>query len=155
MVNTTQSIAHSKDMLASLRDYWTHSLEGDTSWRKPTLFGESFGLTCISVAWFLTFLPKRRIRGWLLAGTLGLANLGEVFLVGMQQWRGVPSHLNNSTPFDSAVFLAMGFLILVTGMVILAGRCLSFLHWGHLRALPGQFARAWCCWLQGSFSESR
>ena len=161
MVNTTQSIAHSKDMLASLRDYWTQaggyqkflyvagflllasavfhtgvlvvtggSLEGDTSWRKPTLFGESFGLTCISVAWFLTFLPKRRIRGWLLAGTLGLANLGEVFLVGMQQWRGVPSHFNNSTPFDSAVFLAMGFLILVTGVVILAVTLSVFLALG-------------------------
>ncbi len=102
------------------------SLQGDVSWRKPILFGESFGLTCLSVAWFLTFLPKRRILGWPLAGALGLANLGEVFLVAMQQWRGVASHFNNSTPFDSAVFLGMGFFIVGTGAVILVVTLLVF-----------------------------
>ena len=67
------------------------ALEGDVSWRKPILFGEAFGLTCLSIAWIMTFLPKRTVSGWLLAGTLGVANFGEVFWVGMQQWRGVPS----------------------------------------------------------------
>lgn len=47
-----------------------------------------------------------RFLGWLLAGALSLANTGEVFCVALQQWRGVPSHFNNSTPFDAAVFLA-------------------------------------------------
>jgi hypothetical protein len=109
------------------------SLEGDVSWRKPILFGESFGLTCISLAWVMTFLPKWRVMGWLLAGTLGLANLGEVFLVAMQQWRGVPSHFNNSTPFDAAVFLAMGLLILLTGAVTVILALASFVV---LRAAP-------------------
>ncbi len=103
------------------------SVEGDISWRKPILFGESFGLTCVSVAWIMTFLPKWNVRGWLLSGTLGLANLGEVFLVALQQWRGVPSHFNNSTPFDSAVFLVMGLLILFTGIVTFAATLLTFL----------------------------
>jgi len=94
------------------------SLEGDVSWRKPILFGESFGLTAVSVAWVMTYLPKWRAVGWLLSVALGLANLGEVFLVAMQQWRGVPSHFNNSTPFDSAVFALMGILILFTGVVV-------------------------------------
>ncbi len=102
------------------------TLEGDVSWRKPILFGESFGLTCISLAWVITFLPRRRVVGWMLASTLGLANFGEVFLVSMQQWRGVPSHFNNSTPFDSAVFIAMGFLIALTGAVTLVVTLLVF-----------------------------
>jgi hypothetical protein len=102
------------------------SLEGDISWRKPILFGESFGLTCVSLAWVMTFLPRWRVFGWLLAGALGLASFGEVFLVAMQQWRGVPSHFNNSTTFDAAVFLAMGLLILFTGVVILAVMLLVF-----------------------------
>ena len=102
------------------------SLEGDVSWRKPILFGESFGLTALSVAWVMTFLRRWRVAGWLLAGTLGLANFGEVFLVAMQQWRGVPSHFNNTTPFDEAVFVAMGFLILFSGVVIVVVTLLTF-----------------------------
>lgn len=96
------------------------TLEGDVSWRKPILFGESFGLTCISIAWFLTFLPKRAWLGWSLAVALGLANSGEVVWVSLQQWRGVASHFNNSSAFDSLAFGAAGVLILITGIVILA-----------------------------------
>lgn len=62
------------------------SLEGPLSWRKPILFGEAFGLTAISIAWVMTFLPKRRVIGWLLMGALGLANFGEVFWVSLQQY---------------------------------------------------------------------
>ena len=94
------------------------SLEGDVSWRKPILFGEAFGLTAVSVAWFMTFLPKKRVRGWLLLGALAVANFVEVFWVSMQQWRGVPSHFNFSTPFDAALFNANGVMIGFTVTVI-------------------------------------
>lgn len=102
------------------------SVEGDVSWRKPILFGEAFGLTAISMAWVATFLPRWPVRGWLLLGTLGLANFGEVFLVAMQQWRGVPSHFNNNTPFDAAVFGLMGLLILLAALVIGVVTLLTF-----------------------------
>ena len=114
------------------------SLEGPVSWRKPILFAESFGLTAISVAWVLTFLPKRRILGWLLAGALGVANFGEVFLVTMQQWRGVSSHFNFKTPFDTAVFNAMAVLIGFTGIVVLLVTLWAFFS---LEA-PSSFVRA-------------
>jgi predicted cobalt transporter CbtA len=39
------------------------SWEGPLSWRKPILFGESFGLTALSVGWILGFLPRRPGRG--------------------------------------------------------------------------------------------
>ncbi|MDA2928039.1 hypothetical protein MYX78_12565, partial [Acidobacteria bacterium AH-259-G07] len=103
------------------------SLEGDISWRKPILFGEAFGLTCLSVAWIMTFLPKRPVSGWLLAATLSMANFGEVLWVAMQQWRGVPSHFNNSTPFDAAAFTAAGILIFFTGIVIVVVTLATFL----------------------------
>lgn len=102
------------------------SLQGPTSWRKPILFGESFGLTAWSIAWFMTFLRRRPVLGWLLSGALGLANLGEVFLVAMQQWRGVPSHFNNATSFDEGVFVMMGLLIQLTGIVIVIVTLLTF-----------------------------
>ncbi len=103
------------------------SLAGDVSWRKPILFGEAFGLTALSLAWVMTFLPKRRVIGWLLLGTVGVAFLGETFLIGMQQWRGVPSHFNSSTSFDAAVFVTMGGLIVFVAVVITVVALWTFL----------------------------
>ena len=94
------------------------SLEGDVSWRKPILFGEAFGFTALSVAWFMTFLPKQRVEGWLLLGVLGVGYFEEVFWVSFQQWRGVPSHFNFNTPFDGAFFQTNGVVIGITAIVI-------------------------------------
>lgn len=102
------------------------SLLGNVSWRKPILFGEAFGLTSLSIGWVMTFLPKRRKLGWLLAGAFALAAVGEVFLITMQQWRGVPSHFNISTPFNTAVFAVMGMLVVLAEIVILSVALWSF-----------------------------
>jgi hypothetical protein len=103
-------------------------MEGPTSWRKPILFGQAFGLTLVSVAWVLTFLPRRRILGWILLGGLSTANFYEVLWVSVQQWRGVPSHFNVATPFDAMVFSLAGSAIAVTAAVILAVAVWSFLR---------------------------
>ncbi len=66
------------------------SLEGDVSWRKPILFGESFGLTALSVTWVMNFLPKWRFLGWLLAGALSLANTGRSFALRFSSGVGCP-----------------------------------------------------------------
>jgi hypothetical protein len=94
------------------------SLEGDVSWRKPILFGEAFGLTVLSVSWFMSFLPRKRVAGWLLLGVLGVANFEEVLWVSLQQWRGVPSHFNFNTPFDAALFNTNGVMIGFAAIVI-------------------------------------
>ena len=94
------------------------SLEGPVSWRKPILFGEAFGLTALTVGWVMTFLSKRRVLGWILSGSLGLANAGEVFWISMQQWRGVPSHFNVASAFDQAAFSVAGVLIVFTVFVV-------------------------------------
>ena len=59
-------------------------------------------------------------------GTLGIATLVEVFLITMQKWRGVPSHFNNETPFDQAVFSGMGIMIAFVGLVIVVLMLWSF-----------------------------
>lgn len=99
---------------------------GPLSWRKPIVFGLSFGLTLLTVTWLVTFLRLRRAAGWLLIGTLGLASLGEVALISMQTWRGVPSHFNETTPFDGAVFSAMGTLVGVVVLVTVVITVLAF-----------------------------
>lgn len=93
---------------------------GPVSWRKPIVFGLSFGVTALSLAWILTFLPRRRGIGWLLSVTFGAAACGEVFLISMQRWRGVASHFNSATPFDNGVFIAMGVLVGVVALSVVA-----------------------------------
>ena len=87
------------------------TFQGDVSFRKAITFGEAFGLTAISLSWFLTFLPKKRSLWSTLGGIYAVATFLEVFFVTMQVWRGVPSHFNNSTSFDATVFAIMGISI--------------------------------------------
>jgi hypothetical protein len=113
------------------------SLEGSISWRKPIAFGLSGGLAMISVGWVMTFLPRQPVAGWLLAGLVGLL-LPEVAWVDLQQWRGVRSHFNESTPFDAALFSAAGAMIALVALAIVALTLWTFIS---LRA-PSSFAWA-------------
>jgi hypothetical protein len=61
-----------------------------------------------------------------LAAILGLASAGEVALITMQRWRGVPSHFNNTTLFDSVVFGAMGALVVCIAVAIIVIAATSF-----------------------------
>ncbi|HEY4665957.1 MAG TPA: hypothetical protein VIH26_01515 [Anaerolineales bacterium] len=94
-------------------------VEGSTSWRKPVLFGEAFGLTAITIGWVMTYLPKRRAIGWALAGGLAVSTSYEVVWVSVQQWRGVPSHFNYSTGFDTAAFNTAGTMIFLAALAAL------------------------------------
>ena len=95
------------------------TLHGDVSFRKAISFGEAFGLTAISLAWFLTFVPKKRVVWLVLSSIYAVATFVEVFLVIMQIWRRVPSHFNSGTPFDAAVFALMGVSISLHAPLIL------------------------------------
>jgi hypothetical protein len=95
--------------------------EGPLSWRRPTTFGLSFGLTLIALAWVTSHLPLGdRSRRWLLS-VFAAACVTEVALITMQTWRHVPSHFNVETPFDTAIAhtLAVGGGVLVAVIVTL------------------------------------
>jgi len=102
--------------------------EGPVSWRKPVVFGLSFGITLATLAWIVGFLRPRRPAGWAVLGTLAVVSLGEVFLISMQRWRGVASHFNEDTAFDAAVFSVMGLLISVAGLLTVAVTVWSFVR---------------------------
>ena len=93
------------------------SLAGPVSWRKPITFGFSTGVLFLSLAWVIGLLPasRRRMRQVRVFSALLVA---EVALIDMQQWRGVASHFNDSTPFDSAVFTTMGVIIISASVFI-------------------------------------
>jgi len=102
------------------------SWAGPVSWRKPIVFGLSFGITLATLAWLTGFLRPGRVTAWVLLGVSSVASVGEVVLVSLQRWRGVPSHFNESTPFDGLVFSIMGLLVTVIILVTLALAVRSF-----------------------------
>lgn len=95
------------------------SWAGPVSWRKPVEFAFSFALTTATIAWILDYLGGRARTQWTLAIVYAAASVGEVVLITMQVWRGVPSHFNFTTAFDSAVFSVMGALVIVIAAVTL------------------------------------
>jgi hypothetical protein len=107
---------------------------GPVSFRKPTTFGISFGLTTITLAWVAGQLPITDRTGWLLLGLLAVADTAEVVWVSLQRWRGVAAHCNDDTTLDSMLFLFMGGgAIAVEAAVILIVTVLAFTA---MRAAP-------------------
>ena len=92
--------------------------EGPVTWRKPILFGISGGLTSLSLGWAWSTLPWRRFDRPL-AIAVAAALCVEVAAIDLQRWRGVASHFNRQTPFDSILYDAMGVLILFVTLVSL------------------------------------
>jgi hypothetical protein len=111
------------------------SWQGPLSWRKPILFGFSFGVTVATLTWFMTFLRFGKVTGWVVAAVLGIASLGEVFLISMQKWRGVESHFNESTVVDSTVFSWMGMLVAVVALATVFVTVRSFMRTDAPRSL--------------------
>jgi hypothetical protein len=101
--------------------------EGPISWRKPIVFGLSFGITLATLTWIVGLLGARRAAGWVVVGVLSGASVGEVFLISMQRWRGVASHFNGDTPFDGTVFSLMGMLVSVVVVLTVIVTVWSFL----------------------------
>jgi hypothetical protein len=100
---------------------------GPISFRKPTTFGISFGLTTITLAWVAGQLRISDRIGWLLLGPLAVADTAEVIWVSLQRWRGVASHFNNDSALDSLLFLIMGGVAIgIAATVILVMAVLAF-----------------------------
>jgi hypothetical protein len=100
---------------------------GPVSFRKPTTFGISFGLTTITLAWVAGRLRIPDRTGWLLLGPLAAADTSEVVWVSLQRWRGVASHFNDDTTLDNLLFILMGgAAVAVTATVILVLTVLAF-----------------------------
>lgn len=108
--------------------------EGSVSWRKPTLFGVSGGLTLVSMGLLVPLLHPWRADHWM-ARILAVAVLLEVGLVSLQQWRGVDSHFNRSSPIDIAADTLITLLISAVTLciVLIAARAFT-----RLKARPDQ-----------------
>ncbi|GHF72880.1 hypothetical protein FHX82_000634 [Amycolatopsis bartoniae] len=114
--------------------------EGPVSYRKATTFGLSFGLTLATLAWATSFLRMPSRARAVLLGAFTAVSVVEVALVTLQVWRGVPSHFNFETGFDTLVSMTLalgGAVIIVTvlGFTVAALRTTSGLAPSMLLAL--------------------
>jgi hypothetical protein len=90
---------------------------GPTSLRKAATFGLSFGLTLATVAWVVRLVPLTGRSRTLPVAAFTAVSTVETALVSLQAWRGVPSHFNFETGFDTAVSMTLaagGFVIIAT-----------------------------------------
>lgn len=92
--------------------------EGEVSWRKPILFGVSFGMFLLSAGWVQGVLPRSARFGWTTTVLIAGGGAAEVGLITAQRWRGVASHFNLATTVDAVVFGLMGVMIAVFGVGI-------------------------------------
>jgi hypothetical protein len=98
--------------------------EGPVSWRKPTTFGLSFGLTLITITWVASYLLlSPRVRAWVL-GVFAADCVLEVAGITVQAWRHVPSHFNTETPLSTVIAMSLAFggavIIVVLGTLAVA-----------------------------------
>lgn len=103
-------------MLVDQRD-----LLGEPVWVKPFKFAVSIGLAGAATAWLRARLPRSRAAD--VATVLVIVSLVvEQALISLQAARGVRSHFNLATPFDGALYGAMGVFVAVAtgGLVVLA-----------------------------------
>jgi hypothetical protein len=95
-------------VLAVLGYFDTRTVTGINPWIKPAKFYFASSAFLWTIAWFLAELknPSHWLR-WVFAAAMVIEN---VFIT-MQAARGVSSHFNVATTFDSAVFTTMGIVI--------------------------------------------
>lgn len=90
-------------------------LVGVPIWAKPLKFSISFTVYALTLAWLLSQLHRPRVRriAWWAGTALAAASTLEMAAIVLQVVRGRQSHFNFSTPFDTAVFSAMGAVVAV------------------------------------------
>jgi hypothetical protein len=102
-------------------------ITGAPAWIKPLKFAISGGIYGASFLWLLTYIRGRHRWVQIAATVTGVALIVETALITLQVIRGTTSHFNVSTPFDAAVFSAMGgFITVLATFALVAGIWLIF-----------------------------
>jgi hypothetical protein len=95
------------------------TVTGVNPWIKPSKFAASFIIYTFTLAWLLHYLSHyRRTIKFINWGT-AFVFVGETICIASQAARGVPSHFNISTAYDSTVFSLMGMLITFNTLLVL------------------------------------
>lgn len=92
-------------------------ISGENSWAKPARYFLSSGICVWTLGWIFYYVHSKsviRICSWL----AGLSLFFETAIIFLQSKRGVASHFNNSSPFDSMMYTLMVLLMAVFLMTL-------------------------------------
>lgn len=103
-------------ILLSLID--SRTVQGINTWNKPIKFAISIAVFTFTYGYFLNKLKYIRLKT-IFSLVISLCMWVEMLLISFQAARGVPSHFNNTNPFDLAIFSIMGIAILINSVVII------------------------------------
>lgn len=97
-------------------------ITGVPAWVKPAKFALSVSVYCFTFVWLLGFVENRPALVRLTANVTVISITVEMIAIITQAARGTTSHFNNTTTFNSLVWIAMGsFILLVWMMNLLLG----------------------------------
>ena len=103
--------------------------EGPVSWRKPVVFGLSFGITLVTMTWFLTFRPPRNVTGWIVTSGArpGVGRRGVPHLDAEVAWGRVTLQREHGVRHVRALSM-MGMLVALVAIVSVVITIRSFLR---------------------------
>lgn len=114
------------------------TVAGDPTWLKPAKFAASLALATGTLAWLSPHVPMASTRLRRLSLGIGAGAVLEFGLIALQAARAVPSHFNDASALDAAIYAAMGGTI----VGVLALVCVvTVVTWR--RPLPVEPAFAW------------
>ena len=87
------------------------TIAGAPAWLKPMKFGISVSLYLVTIRWMLGVVDGHRLALAAVATVLLVGLSAELVGIDLQVLRDTTSHFNEATPFDSAVYYAMGGVI--------------------------------------------
>lgn len=112
------------------------TITGVNPWLKPSKFAVSIAAYTFTLAWFMPYLAHYHRTVKLIAWGTAFVFVAEMICIISQAARGVPSHFNVSTAYDSGVFALMGLLIVFNTLLVLITLLLFF---GKTAPLPDAY----------------
>jgi hypothetical protein len=102
---------------------------GAPTWLKPAKFAAAILVTSPALAWIIRQMTGSRARRLHGAGTvMAVVSALELVAITVQAARGVPSHFNNETSLDAAIFAVMGLGITIFWFAELLVAVAAFRH---------------------------
>ncbi len=95
------------------------TLMGVNVWIKPLKFAISGAIYVASVGFLITFYPYSQRKRSIINNTVAITMILEFFIIIYQGYRGVKSHYNFDSPFDSLMFAAMGILVGINVLIMI------------------------------------
>lgn len=92
---------------------------GINAWIKPMKFMASLTIYLWTIAWLIAYIERSRVAVRTISWGISIAMIIETVCLFIQASRGVRSHFNHDTPFDSAIFGVMGIGIIIDSLLMI------------------------------------